>query len=172
MAMDATAYAAALEANAAAIDALARAMPPGRVRWRPAAGEWSALEVLNHLADEEVEDFRFRLDTVLHRPGETPPANDPEGWVAARGYDGRDYDESLGRFLAERRRSLAWLRGLTAPDWTRSWAHPEGFTIRAGDLLASWAAHDLLHLRQLVELQYGCRVADAAPFDVAYAGDW
>jgi hypothetical protein len=111
MAMDAAAYAAALEANAAAIDALARAMPPGRVRRRPAPGEWSALEVLNHLADEEGEDFRTRLDVVLHRPGETPPAIDSEGWVKTRGYDERDFDASLGRFLAERRRSLAGCGG-------------------------------------------------------------
>lgn len=170
--MDSAAYVAALEANAAAIDALARAMPPERRRWRPAPDAWSALEVVNHLADEEGEDFRTRLDTVLHRPGETPPAIDPEGWVVARGYDGRDFEASLARFRDERRRSLAWLRGLREPDWSRSWTHPDGFNIRAGDLLASWAAHDLLHLRQLVELQYRGRAADAVPYDVAYAGPW
>ena len=170
--MDAAAYAAALAANAAAIDALFRAMPSERVRWRPAPEEWSALEVINHLADEEVEDFRTRLDTVLHRPAETPPAIDPEGWVVARGYNGRDPDESLARFLGERRRSLDWLPDLEAPDWSRVWSHPSGFSIRAGDLLAAWAAHDLLHLRQLVELQYRARAADAAPYGVEYAGPW
>ena len=171
--MDANAYVAALEANAASIAALARAMPPERVRWRPAPAAWSALEVVNHLADEEREDFRTRLDTVLHRPGETPPPIDPEGWVLARGYNGRDPDESLARFLDERRQSLAWLRALAAPDWSRTWTHPSGdFSIRAGDLLVAWAAHDLLHLRQLVELQYACRAQDAAPYDVAYAGPW
>lgn len=170
--MGSAAYVAALEANAAALELLARAMPPERRRWRPAPDAWSALEVVNHLADEEGEDFRTRLDTVLHRPGETPPAIDPDGWVEVRGYDGRDFAESLDRFLDERRRSLAWLRALTAPDWTRSWSHPDGFTIKAGDLLASWAAHDLLHLRQLVELQYLSRAADAAPYEVEYAGEW
>ena len=170
--MDAAAYLAALEANAPAIDALFRAMPADRVRWRPATEEWSALEVINHLADEEREDFRTRLDVVLHRPGETPPPIDPEGWVLARDYNGRDLDESLARFLGERRRSLDWLRGLGAPDWSRSWSHPLGFSIRAGDLLVAWAAHDLLHLRQLVEIQYARRAADAAPYEVAYAGPW
>ena len=170
--MDPAAYVAALEANAIAIDALSQAMPRERARWRPTPGAWSALEVVNHLADEEVEDFRARLDIVLHRPGETPPANDPEGWVGSRGYNGREFDESLARFLEERRRSLAWLRRLAAPVWSRSWSHPDGFALRAGDLLAAWAAHDLLHLRQLVELQYACRVADATPYGVAYAGDW
>ena len=171
--MDPAAYVAALEANAEAIAALARAMPPARVRWRPSPDAWSVLEVINHLADEEREDFRTRLDTVLHRPTEMPPPIDPDGWVLARDYNGRDLDESLSRFLAERRQSLGWLRTLTAPDWSRTWTHPSGdFSIRAGDLLVAWAAHDLLHLRQLVELQYACRAQDAAPYDVAYAGPW
>jgi hypothetical protein len=166
-------FIAALEANGPAIAALARAMPAEQVRWRPEAGSWSALEVVNHLADEEREDFRTRLDTVLNLPGETPPAIDPEGWVVARGYNERDFDESLTRFLDERRRSLAWLGSLTAPDWSRAWAHPSGdFSIRAGDLLVAWAAHDLLHLRQLVEIQYHRRAIDAAPYGVEYAGEW
>lgn len=109
---------------------------------------------------------------VLHRPGETPPENDPEGWVTTRGYNGRDVAESLARFLDERRRSVAWLRGLDPPDRSREWSHPSGFSIRAGDLLASLVAHDLLHLRQRVEIQYARRAADAAPYDVAYAGPW
>ena len=170
--MDPTPFVTALETNAPTIVALARAVPPERIRWRPAPDSWSVLEVINHLADEEDEDFRTRLDTVLHLPGEDPPPIDPEGWVVDRAYNERDLDESLDRFLGERRRSLAWLRSLRAPDWSRSWSHPSGFTIRAGDLLAAWAAHDLLHLRQLVEIQYRARAEDAAPYDVEYAGPW
>ena len=170
--MDPTPFVAALEMNAPAIVALARAVPPHQVRWPPAPGEWSALEVINHLANEEDEDFRTRLDTLLHGPGEDPPPIDPEGWVVARADNARGLDESLDRFLAGRRQSLAWLRALGTPDWSRSWRHPEGFTIRAGDLLAAWAGHDLLHLRQLVDLQYRGRTEGAAPYDVAYAGPW
>lgn len=171
--MDPTACPAALAANAAAIKALARATPAEVVRWRPAPDAWSALEVVNHLADEEREDFRTRLDVALHRPGEDPPPIDPNGWVVADSrYNERGFEESLARFLDERRSSLAWLRGLDAPDWSRAWTHPEGFTLRAGDLLASWVAHDLLHLRQLVEIHDARRVEEAAPYDVGYAGPW
>lgn len=170
--MDATAYIAALARNPAAIVALARAMPADQVRWRPAPAEWSALEVINHLADEEREDFRMRLDFVLHQQGETPPANHPGEWVIARAYNERGLDESLARFQREREQSLTWLRGLTAADWSRAWEVAPGYSLRAGDLLAAWAAHDLLHLRQLVELQYECRRQQAAPYRVEYAGDW
>lgn len=169
--MDVTTYAAALGANAAAIAALIQAMPADQAGWHPTPDDWSVLEVINHLADEEREDFRTRLDYVLHRPGETPPSIDPVAWVSERAYNQRDLAESLARFQSERRQSLSWLRDLSAPDWARFWGD-DGYRIRAGDLLASWAAHDLLHLRQLVELQYACRVEQAAPYSVEYAGDW
>ncbi len=42
----------------------------------------------------------------------------------------------------------------------------------AGDLLAAWVAHDVLHLRQLVELRYAYLVEEAQPNSVGYAGEW
>src|SRR5437660_740277 len=66
-AMETTTLLAALEGNATAIAAIVRAMPADQVAWRPAPDAWSVLEVINHLADEEGEDFRGRLDFVLHR---------------------------------------------------------------------------------------------------------
>ena len=42
----------------------------------------------------------------------------------------------------------------------------------AGDMFSSWVAHDLLHLRQLVELQYTYTVQTVQPYAVIYAGEW
>jgi hypothetical protein len=165
-------YIAALEANAPVIAALARAMPSDAVAWRPTPDKWSVLEVVNHLADEETEDFRARMDFTLRQPGGVPPQHDPRSWPTARAYNTRDLEESLGRFLAAREESLAWLRGLGDADWSRAWTHSSGFTHSAGDFLVSWAAHDLLHLRQLVEIQFAWRATQAAPYNVAYAGPW
>jgi hypothetical protein len=162
----------ALEANAPTIAGLVRAIPPEHARWRPTPADWSVLEVINHLADEEREDFRLRLDTALHRPGTTVPPNDSAAWPAARAYNERDPAESLVRFLDERRRSLAWLRALTAPDWSKAIPRNSGGVLRAGDRLAAWAVHDVLHLRQLVELQYYFLAAQARPFSVEFAGEW
>lgn len=163
---------AALAANAPIIAALARAIPAARVVWRPTPGAWSVIEVINHLADEEREDFRTRLDYLRFRPGETPPPIAPEHWAVERAYQARDFDESLARFLHERAQSLAWLEALDASDWTGTIRTPSGQSLRAGDLLTAWVAHDLLHARQLVELRYCSLAADAAPYDIAYAGPW
>jgi len=105
--------------QAGRIRVLADGVSAEQARWRPDAGSWSLLEVINHLGDEEREDFRTRLDFILHRPGEDPPPIDPQGWVTARDYNQRDLAESIDRFLAERQTSLAWLRGLGSDRWTR-----------------------------------------------------
>jgi hypothetical protein len=165
-------FIAALEANAPTIAALVRTIPPEQARWRPAPTDWSMLEVINHLADEEREDFRLRLDAALHRPGIAVPPNDSADWPAARAYNERDPAESLARFLDERRQSLAWLRALNAPDWSQAIPRNAGGVLRGGDLLAAWAVHDVLHLRQLVELQYHFLSVQAQPFSIDFAGEW
>ncbi len=159
-----------LNQNAVAIQALVT-VDDAQARWKPAPDEWSILEVLGHLVDEEREDFRQRLDYTLHRHGEAWPATDPPGWVKSRAYNDRDPDQTLAEFLVERGNSLAWLRKLDEPDWLHAYDHPSGRRITAGDLLASWVAHDGLHLRQLVELQRAYLTV-ALHGDIGYAGDW
>src|ERR1700704_4162886 len=82
-------------------------------RWRPKDGGWSILEIVNHLADEEVFDFRARVQSTLEDPSRPWPGMDPEGWVTERRYQERDPAESVRRFLDERESSLAWLRGVS-----------------------------------------------------------
>ena len=153
------------------IRALVAGMSLAEARARPAPQAWSALEVICHLYDEEREDFRQRLDIILHRPSEPFPPIDPSGWVGARRYNERDLAEMLDRFAAERARSLAWLKGLSAPNWDAEYTNEFG-SMKAGDMLAAWVAHDNLHARQLVELRRSRLVSLAAPYDAGYAGEW
>jgi uncharacterized damage-inducible protein DinB len=162
---------ASLEANAARIAALVRGVSAEQARQRPGRDSWSIVEVVNHLYDEEREDFRARIEAVLDRPSELPPPIDPVGWVMARRYFERDLGESLDNFLGERQASLAWLKGREGANWEQNLNHPT-IKLRAGDLLASWVAHDLLHMRQLVELHYIATQVAAEPYSVDYAGDW
>ncbi len=161
-----------LARSADAIRSLTEGLTPQEARWRPGEGKWSVLEVVSHLADEEVEDFRTRLEYTLTRPGEAWPAIDPEGWASDRAYNEGDLAETLGRFLRERAASLRWLEGLADPDWDCSFEHPQAGRLTAGDLLVSWTAHDLLHLRQISGVRYAALEAGAAPYAAAYAGRW
>jgi hypothetical protein len=153
------------------IPALVAGITQAEAQVKPALESWSILEVICHLYDEEREDFRQRLDIILHRPGEKWPPIDPMGWVTTRKYNERDLSESLSSFAAERRQSLAWLRGLSAPNWEAEYLTRYG-PMKAGDMFASWVAHDNLHMRQLVELRRNRIVHIAEPYDVRYAGDW
>jgi hypothetical protein len=161
-----------LEASGRAIAQLIRDVPRDQALWRPAPESWSILEVTVHLRDEEREDFRTRLDHVLHKPGVSWPPIDPDGWVTQRAYAEQDLEASLHSFLEERTRSIAWLRGLGSPAWDMSYTHPKFGAMAAGELLGSWAAHDLLHIRQLVRLHYAYVQHLAQPYSVGYAGDW
>jgi hypothetical protein len=157
--------------NRRVFESLVGEMSVEQARWRPAPDKWSILEVINHLFDEEKEDFRQRLELVLADPAQPWPPIDPRNWPTTRGYNERNLETSLNNFLAEREKSIAWLQQLSEPNWQNQNVGPNG-TLSGGDLLASWLAHDFLHIRQLARLhwQYVAEIAD--PHQTTYAGPW
>lgn len=161
-----------LERGAARIRELCEGASPDDWRARPSPERWSMLEVVNHLADEEVFDFRARVESTLRDPGAAWPGIAPADWVRERDYQGRDPSESLRRFLGERTRSLAWLRALERPAWDNVYVHPKAGPLSARLLLANWIAHDLLHARQLLRLEWDLLRARVAPLSLDYAGPW
>ena len=140
-------------------------------RWRPGDGAWSILEIVTHMADEEVEDFPARLKSTLADPSQKWSPIDPEGWAVERRYNEGDLSGQVQRFVSLRRESIGWLRGLSDPAWSNTFVHPKG-EISAGDLLASWAAHDALHLRQIAKRVFQMTQRDAGEYSTAYAGNW
>ena len=103
--------------SAYAIEQILKNVTQEQSEWKPSAQEWSILEVVNHLYDEEIADFRERLDMVLHHSVEIWKPNNPEAWVKDRNYNKRDLDKSIANFLNERNKSIAWLLRLSSPDW-------------------------------------------------------
>ncbi len=160
-----------LERNARAIEVLVSGIESPQARWKPNPDSWSILEVINHLYDEERDDFRTRVRHVLTGALGDPPPIDPVGWVTARDYNTRDLAESVSNFRAERANSLAWLTGLNDPDWESTYTASWG-SIRAGDLMVAWTAHDLLHVRQINELKWAYGATEFEPYTARYAGDW
>ena len=169
--MDLQFYIQQLSNSANAINAMAQDVSDEQARWKPDAGSWSMLEVINHLYDEEREDFRAHLRGVMQVPIVPFVSIDPQGWITQRRYQEREFAPSAENFLLERVNSLAWLKSLGAPDWQAAYDMPWG-KLTAGDLMVSWAAHDLLHLRQLNELRYAYLDRTAEPHSVQYAGGW
>jgi hypothetical protein len=170
--MDLTDLCSRLEYSGQAIRQLLSDVPEEQMRWRPAAKKWSLLIVACHLADEERDDFRTRVDHTLHDQDIDWPPIDPEAWVVSREYEKQAPADSVRRWVAEREASLAWLATLSSPDWSRTFQHPRAGLLRAGDVMASWLAHDLLHLRQITKLHYLWVQQLARPYSTDYAGGW
>lgn len=146
-------------------------LTPSDIRFKPAPEKWCLLEVLCHLHDEEREDFRARLKATLEAPEQPWPGIDPAAWVAERRYMEQDFDVMLGKFLDERARSIAWLRGLKDANWSNAYIHPKVGPVSCDLLLVNWVAHDLLHFRQITKLRYDLLpTITKEPLD--YAGAW
>ena len=170
--MDVSNLIARMANNAAAICSMVQAVSDEQAHWRPDPDSWSILEVINHLRDEEREDFRVRLDIILHDPERPWPPIDPQGWITERNYNQRDLQESVENFMTERRNSIAWLEELDSVGWGATSEAPWGGQIRAGDMFTAWVAHDLMHMRQLVELLYAYTTELSYPYQADYAGEW
>lgn len=160
-----------LAANAQVFQHLLAGVEPGQARWKPTPDKWSLLEVVNHLADEERDDFRMRIDLTLHHAGQPWPPINPPQWAVEREYHRRDLAESLGDFLRERTVSVEWLKGLEGESLAAEYRHPQRGIFTAGQLLVSWHAHDLLHIRQMARLHYEY-LAATTTHSLRYAGDW
>lgn len=141
-----------------------------QARWKPGADRWSLLEVINHLLDEEREDFRQRLSLVLENTEKQWPAIDPENWVIQRRYNQKDLSASLAHFTAERSRTIEWLNGLKDPDWQAVHHHPIMGNMSAELLLANWLAHDLFHIRQVNDLCVAYLKMKVSPVPLKYSG--
>jgi hypothetical protein len=161
-----------LDRFATVLPPLVRNLPDEDARFKPPSGAWSILEIVCHLADEEVEDFRTRLRMTLEDPTRAWPKIDPEGVAKSRKYNEQDLAKALDRFTRERTASIQWLRSLPNPHWTRAYVHPKFGPQTAGMLLASWQAHDALHLRQIAKRLYELAARDGAPHTIGYAGEW
>lgn len=155
---------------------LVNSLSPEESLWRPAPEDWSVVEAVRHLLDEEREDFRPRIERVLADSTEPWTPIDPAGAAASRGYREQPLPPVLAEFEQERARSVTWLRSLLAAkpptDWRQAYEHPRFGPIHAGDLLAAWAAHDLLHLRQITRRLFQMLAARGEPYRVDYAGEW
>ena len=153
------------------IRALLAGISQEEARVKPSPGRWSILEVVCHLYDEEREDFREHLDFILHRQQEEWHSIAPQAWVKLRKYNQQNFKSMQRKFFTEREKSLAWLKKLRNSDWNITYKSKWG-SMRAGDMLSSWIAHDNLHIRQLVELRRAWIEKITKPFHIRYAGEW
>lgn len=166
-----------LERFPAVVDALVGDCGREDALWRPTEQDWSILEIICHLMDEDLDDFGTRLRLLLESPDSDWPMIDPPAAATNRGYRDRNPASAIREFAAVRRTNVEWLRTTVAADYSIAARHPRldhprFGAMRAGDLLAAWCAHDALHLRQLARRLHQLTDLHAGEHRTGYAGDW
>lgn len=111
----------------------------------PAAGEWSAADVVGHLVDVEiVYGFRLRLTVTADQP--EYPGYDEKRWSQLSKPPAR---RLLETFAALREYNLRMLRALPGAGWERVGVHGEQGPETVEIAVRKIAAHDLAHLDQV-----------------------
>lgn len=160
-----------LSANKKVFEALLKGVTEDQINWRPLENKWTVLEIACHLADEEREDFRQRIEYTLLKAGQAWPPIDPEGWVKSREYQKRSFNVTIEEFTREREKSIHWLRGLDSVNWDNEYLHPQIGAMSAKLLLFNWLAHDYFHIRQIN--RYNFEFLDQQTKEqLKYAGKW
>jgi DinB family protein len=127
---------------------------PGR--WTDAVegpGTWSPFDVVGHLIHGERTDWVPRVEHMLQHGDLVPfPAFDREAMFAAsRGLSLGELLDTFGRLRTENLNRLVALR-LTDADLLRRGRHPELGAVTMSQHLATWVAHDLSHLGQIIRV--------------------
>ena len=139
------------------------------LRDRETEKRWSPLEILAHLRDEETEDFGHRARAAVE-DREITIQIDPLRWVIERRYNEMDPGAVFLDFSGKRVDSCHWLSGLSLDDLQKTVDHPQLGRFRAGDFIAAWRMHDLLHLRQFAQAMAVLTARRLAGWRVDYAG--
>lgn len=125
-------------------------------------GTWSPFDIVGHLIHGERTDWIPRVEHML-RHGDTVafPAFDREAmFTASKGLSLGELLDTFGRLRTGNLDRLAALR-LTEADLARPGTHPELGAVTLGQHLATWVAHDLNHIGQVVRVvarQYSAAV--------------
>jgi len=125
-----------------------RGVPEERLRRPEAPGKWSALSVLQHLADSEmVYGYRIRLIVAQDEP--EIAGYDQDLWARRLRYDEDDPQRVLLELRVMRERNLRFLGFLSPEDRQRAGEHSERGRETVEHIVRLLGAHDLVHRRQI-----------------------
>ena len=116
---------------------------------RPEApGKWSAIEVLQHLADSELV-YAWRTRLLLTEDDPAIQGFDQDAWAGTLRYAEMPLDVTLAQLRGLRAANLRLWRSLTPAQRERVGVHSERGPESLDLLLRLMGAHDLVHRRQI-----------------------
>ena len=127
--------------------ALAR-VPQEALKWRPAAGQWSAHEIVCHCADSET-NAAARIRYLTGERDALILGYDQEAWAVTFDYHAHPLEPALALVDAVRANTAALIRRLPDQAWQREGRHTESGRYTAEDWLGIYAEHLEGHARQI-----------------------
>jgi len=118
------------------------------LRRAEAPGKWSAIEVIQHLADTEVV-YAWRTRQILTVDRPEIQGYDQDAWARMLGYAAMPLDVALGQLRGVRAANLRLWRSLTPAERAREGLHSERGPESLDLLIRMMGAHDLVHRRQI-----------------------
>lgn len=142
-----------LRQTPAVLRALLWDVPEPWVRSTEGPDTWSPFDVVGHLIHGERTDWIARTEILL-KHGETQAFTPFDRFAQFEASRGKSLHQLLGTFAELRAANLSRLQslGLTPDDLERRGRHPELGPCTLGELLATWVAHDLSHIAQIVRV--------------------
>ncbi|HLM61918.1 MAG TPA: DinB family protein [Pyrinomonadaceae bacterium] len=112
---------------------------------------WSAFDVVGHLIHGEETDWIPRAEIILAQ-NENPTFESFDRFAQFEKSKGKTLNELLEIFAALRAKNLSRLHemNLTEEKLKLKGIHPELGEVTLEQLLATWAVHDLTHIKQIV----------------------
>jgi hypothetical protein len=150
---DLSATVALLSRTPAALNTLLRDLPDSWTFSNEGEGTWTAFDIVGHLIHAEHTDWIIRATRILEQ-GESQTFILFNRLGQEENSRGKSLPQLLDEFAAIRAASLSELRAfnLQPQDLDRRGRHPAFGPVTLGQLLATWAVHDLTHLHQLSRL--------------------
>ena len=118
----------------------------------PIQGKWSAREIVQHLADSEMNSA-IRLRKLLTEESPQIQGYDQEIYATALRYNERDIAPALDALRGARATTGQLLDSMTEDDWAREGTHTESGRYTASDWLSIYAAHAHNHAAQIRRLR-------------------
>jgi hypothetical protein len=120
---------------------------------RSAPGEWSARQIVHHLADSETRSF-LRLRQILAEDNATIEAYDENLW-ATKSWYGAPLDLSLAVLRAVREATGQLIETLSEDQWQRAGTHTVSGTFSASTWLEWYSDHPHAHADQITRARRG-----------------
>lgn len=133
------------------IATLISGVPAQQLKTRPAPERWSVVEIIAHMAEDELSSS-WRYRQMIEHNGAPLLGFDQDLWAKLGDYQSWQPQEALAMYRLLREANLRLLEKLTPEQWESAGVHAERGPLTVRQLARHMAAHDINHIKQIERL--------------------